>query len=67
MSFIEQDPVSAAGVTDHDDLTNVTIDQHHPKSHTHDGADGSGTVSHGNLSNLTTGDPHTQYTENAGS
>ncbi len=30
----------------HADLTDVSIDQHHAKSHAHNGADGSGTVAH---------------------
>lgn len=45
----------------HDSLASVSSDDHHAKSHTHDGVDGSGTVSHASLSNLTSGDPHTQY------
>jgi len=37
---------------DHAELQNVTSDQHHAKSHTHSGADGSGTVSYDSLADL---------------
>lgn len=40
--------------TAHSDLTGVTADQHHDRSHTHDGADGSGSVSHTSLSDIGT-------------
>src|SRR5581483_10457860 len=43
----------------HTDLSGVTSDQHHAKSHTHNG-DGSGTVAHASLSNLTS-DDHSIY------
>lgn len=46
----ERDP--NATTDDHAELQNVTSDQHHAKSHTHSGADGSGTVSYDSLSDL---------------
>lgn len=47
------------GEKDHISLTNVTSDQHHAKSHAHDGADGSGTVTHTDTTGQTTDDHHT--------
>ena len=38
-----------------------TIDGMDVSAHAHTGADGSSTVSHSDLDDLTTGDPHTQY------
>ena len=38
----------------HAQLTDVTIDQHHPQSHVHDGADGSGVVDHTDLTTIGT-------------
>jgi hypothetical protein len=37
----------------HGDLTGITTDQHHAKSHTHNGADGSGVVEHDDTANGT--------------
>lgn len=57
----------------HSDLTGIGTDDHHAKLHGHDGADGSGTVSYNDLSDLPTlvtdhgtltgltDDDHTQY------
>jgi len=66
----EQDPTVTTD--DHAALQNVTANQHHAKSHTHDGSDGSGVVSydsltdqptevveHSNVSHVTTGFPGT--------
>jgi len=44
--------IEGGGAVDHDDLNNVTVDQHHDESHAHDGADGSGTVSYNDLDDL---------------
>lgn len=44
-----------AGTVAHSVLTGVSADQHHNKSHTHDGADGSGSVAWGSV----TGKPST--------
>jgi hypothetical protein len=46
----EQDPNTTTD--DHAELQNVTANQHHAKSHTHNGADGSGTVSYDSLADL---------------
>ena len=54
---------TTGGATSHDDLTNVSIDDHHAKSHDHS-SDGSGTIDHGSLSGLTDND-HTQYMQSA--
>jgi hypothetical protein len=43
---------------DHTNITGVTSDQHHPKSHAHDGVDGSGTVAHSATTGRTTDDHH---------
>lgn len=48
------------GVTDHDDLENVTPDQHHDQEHAHDGTDGSGLIDHDNLVNVTPDQHHAQ-------
>lgn len=45
---------------DHDDLTGVIPDQHHAKSHAHDGADGSGQVVHGSLTGVSADQHHAQ-------
>lgn len=50
----------AFGVTDHANLTGVTADQHHAKSHAHNGADGSGTVAHVDTTGKTADDHHNQ-------
>jgi hypothetical protein len=42
----------------HADLTNLTVDDHHDQSHSHNGADSSGTVNHTDLTNLTTDNHH---------
>lgn len=47
----------------HEDLTDVTSDQHHPKSHAHDGLDGSGTVAHSDLTGIAADDHHAKYTD----
>lgn len=49
-----------ASAIDHDDLINVTPDQHHAQDHAHDGLDGSGTVAHANLTGITADDHHNQ-------
>lgn len=51
-------PVGPAGTTFHSALIDVTADQHHAKSHIHDGADGSGTVAHSATTGQTTDDHH---------
>ena len=43
----------------HADLSNITVDDHHPKSHVHTG-DGSGTVEHGSTANITVDNHHDQ-------
>lgn len=47
-------------VPNHADLGSVTSDQHHAKSHAHDGADGSGTVAHSATTGQTANDHHAQ-------
>jgi hypothetical protein len=42
----------------HDDLVDVSPDDHHPQSHTHDGSDGSGSVDHGDLTGVTADQHH---------
>ena len=42
-------------------LTTPTIGNFTNAQHAHTGATSGGTISHGSLTNLTTGDPHTQY------
>jgi hypothetical protein len=42
----------------HVDLTNITVDDHHDKLHTHNGADGSGVVEHDDTANITVDDHH---------
>lgn len=49
-------PQSAS--TDHNSLTNVTSDQHHAKSHAHDGVDGSGVVNHASLAGVSADQHH---------
>jgi len=48
----EQDPLVTTD--DHAVLQNVTANQHHAKSHTHDGSDGSGVVSYDSLTDQPT-------------
>lgn len=45
----------------HSELTGVTADQHHPQSHAHNGADGSGTVDYDDLTNKPTTPPAQTY------
>lgn len=52
---------TSSGSVSHDSLVDVSTDDHHAKSHVHDG-DGSGTIDHGSLSGLTDND-HTQYVQ----
>ena len=47
----------------HSETTGITTDDHHAKSHAHDGADGSGTVAHADLTGIATDDHHTRYTD----
>lgn len=51
---------SAAVSVDHDDVTNVTADQHHGQSHAHNGLDSSGTVAHGDLTGVTSDQHHAE-------
>lgn len=56
---IQDEPVSLSftaktGTISHDELTDVTENQHHSKSHNHDGLDGSGLVSYTDLLNKPT-------------
>lgn len=44
----------------HADLGSVTADQHHAQSHSHNGADGSGTVAHSDTTGRTANDHHAQ-------
>jgi hypothetical protein len=46
------------GNADHADLANITTDQHHAKSHAHNGGDGSGTVAHSDSTGKTIDDHH---------
>lgn len=55
-AFLQDDE---AIVVSHDDLTDVTTDNHHNKEHVHTG-DGSGTVSHASLDNITADDHHAE-------
>jgi hypothetical protein len=57
---VSQIDIDSEGITSHDDLTDVSQDDHHNKSHAHDGADGSGTVSHANLTNVTADQHHAE-------
>lgn len=50
-----EDP-TGGGVTSHDALTDVSDDDHHPKSHAHNGADGSGTVAGSDLTGVPGGE-----------
>ena len=43
---------------DHDQISNVSIDDHHAKSHAHNGADGSGTVAHSDTTGQGVDDHH---------
>ena len=47
----------------HSELSGITTDDHHAKSHAHDGVDGSGTVAHADLTGITADDHHTKYTD----
>ena len=47
----------------HSETTGITTDDHHAKSHAHDGADGSGTVAHSDTTGIGTDDHHTKYTD----
>lgn len=47
-------------VIDHDGLENVTADQHHAKSHAHNGSDGSGTVAHSAITGVTANQHHNE-------
>jgi hypothetical protein len=61
--------VNSAAVWDyasHVDLTNITVDDHHDKSHLHNGADGSGDVYHGVLQGITTDAHHAKSHNHAG-
>lgn len=51
---------SGVGVGDHDSLTGVSDNDHHAKSHAHDGADGSGTVAHDDLTGSGADDHHNE-------
>lgn len=42
----------------HHDLLDVGPDDHHPQEHSHDGTDGSGTISHNNLTDIGPDDHH---------
>jgi len=44
--------IAEGGSLSHNDLTDVTPDQHHPQEHEHDGTDGSGTVSYNDLTDI---------------
>lgn len=44
----------------HRDLKDVTPDDHHPQEHTHDGEDGSGTISHSVLTDIGPDDHHSK-------
>jgi hypothetical protein len=53
--------VNSAAVWDyasHVDLTNITVDDHHAQSHTHNGSDDSGVVEHDDTANITVDDHH---------
>jgi hypothetical protein len=53
--------ISATGLSGlHDDLLDVSSDQHHPQVHAHDGGDGSGTVAHAATTGRTANDHHNQ-------
>lgn len=51
---------SVSIVIPHSITTGQTADDHHAKSHAHDGADGSGTVAHSDTTGQTTDDHHAQ-------
>lgn len=53
----------SVGSVPHASTTGQTTDDHHAKSHAHNGADGSGTVAHGDLTGVGTDDHHTKYTD----
>jgi len=44
----------------HADLTNLTVDDHHDQTHTHNGADSSGVVEHDDTANITVDQHHDQ-------
>jgi hypothetical protein len=56
-----QDPSSGPGSGgSHNDLSDVTPDQHHPQVHEHNGVDGSGEVQHSSLVGIGANDHHPQ-------
>lgn len=57
---VQGDGSVAPEAPNHDTLAGVSADDHHAKSHAHDGADGSGTVSHANLTGVTANQHHNQ-------
>jgi len=58
-SGVKWGTVTSASVSlAHTDLSGVTSDQHHAKSHAHDGVDGSGTVAHSDTTGIGTDDHH---------
>lgn len=59
--------IDGEGTDDHGELENVTPDQHHDKSHTHDGVDGSGSVDHDDLSGISANDHHPEDHDHDGS
>lgn len=50
-------------LVNHNNLQGVTSDQHHAKSHAHDGVDGSGTVAHSALTGIGSSDHHARYAD----
>jgi hypothetical protein len=50
--------VKFGNIIDHANLSNVLADQHHVKSHAHNGADGSGTVAHSDTTGQGADDHH---------
>jgi hypothetical protein len=54
------------GVSDHDELTNVTANQHHNQIHAIDGADHTGQLAHSSLSGITDSDHHAPVTAGDG-
>lgn len=47
-------------IVNHAGLEGVSADQHHAKSHAHDGADGSGTVAHSAITGVTANQHHNE-------
>lgn len=58
--FVPGSVSAGGGVDTHGGLSGVTSDQHHAKSHQHNGTDGSGVVQHGNLQGIGPDDHHDQ-------